>query len=436
MARVINTTSTVTLYPTSYTGNSGVTFSGSYPVTNGYNHGAGSASQVRYWPSTRSTTGYFYYTFDDPEIPNNATITAVTIRATGRLSSTSSSNAMTALAYAGTTSKGSATSFTTTSSSTKTLSAGSWTAAQLSNIRLRLSTYHTSTVTRRYAMFYGADVTINYSISTTAYTIAASSNVSNATISPANQEIYLGEDADEIRIDAPSIDNIIVTDNGDDVTSLLERHNNVAGTFNDSFIPSSFDETNSVYDHTAGDNGVYSTNYISNGLTNHTSGTRCALYAVRSNGQASKMYYNFDCSDIPSNAIINSVSCQLKAGSQGSSYYNSYTACLTSGTTAKTSMVSITGSNSSPSTQTLSGGTWTRADLDDIKVLFQVVANSDTTDTTWSFFGATLTVNYTVPATNQYYWTYSLTNVNADHVILIEEAGVFIPPEEDPQLTY
>lgn len=358
MARVINTTSTVTLYPTSYTGNRGVTFSGNYPVTNGYNHGAGSASQVRYWPSTRSTTGYFYYTFDDPEIPNNATITAVTIRATGRLSSTSSNNAMTALAYAGTTSKGSATSFTTTSSSTKTLNAGSWTAAQLSDIRLRLSTYHTSsTVSGRYARFYGADVTINYSISTTAYTIAASSNVSNATISPANQEIYAGEDADEIRIDAPDIDNIIVTDNGDDITSSLVQHNNTPRAFNDSFIPSSFDETNSVYDHTVGDNGVYGTNYINNGLTNHTSGTRCALYAVRSNGQVSKMYYNFDCSGIPGNAIINSVSCQLKAGSQGSTYYNSYTACLTSGTIAKTNMVSITGSNTSPSTQTLSGGT-------------------------------------------------------------------------------
>lgn len=358
MARVVNTTSTVTLYPTGYTGQSGVTFSGSYPVTNGYNHGAESTSQVRYWPSTRSTTGYFYYTFDDPEIPNNATITAVTIRVTGRLSATNNSNAMTALAYAGTTSKGSATNFTTNSSETKTLSAGSWTVAQLSNIRLRLSTYHTSSnVSGRHARFYGADVTINYSISTTAYTIAASSNVNNATISPANQEIYAGENADEIRIDVPSIDNIIVTDNGDDVTSLLTRHNNVAGTFNDSFIPSSFDETNSVYDHTTGDNGVYSTNYINNGLTNHTSGTRCALYAVRSNGQTSKMYYNFDCSNIPSNAIINSVSCQLKAGSQGSNYYNSYTAYLTSGTTIKTSAVTIDGTNTSPSTETISGGT-------------------------------------------------------------------------------
>ena len=41
-----------------------------------------------------------------------------------------------------------------------------------------------------------------------------------------------------------------------------------------------------------------------------------------------------------------------------------------------------------------------------------------------------------MPATNPYYWTYDLTNVNADHIILIEEAGVYIPPEEDPEETY
>jgi hypothetical protein len=437
MARIVNTTSTVTLYPTGYTGSSGVTFSGSYPVTNGYNHGAESASQVRYWPSTRSTTGYFYYTFNDPEIPNNATITSITVRATGRLSSTSSNNRMTAQAYAGTVAKGSSISFTTTTSSTKTLSVGSWTASELSNIRLRLSTYHTSTtVSGRYARFYGTDVTIDYSISTTAYTIAASSNASNATISPANQEIYLGEDADEIRIDVASIDDIVVTDNGEDVTANLIRHDNTAGSFTTSFIPSSFDETNSVYNHTAGDNGVYSTNYINNGLTDHNSTTRCALYSVRSNGMNSKMYYNFDCSSIPANAIITSVTCSIKGGSQGSTYYSNYQAYLCSGTTIKTAAVTVDGSNSSPSTEYISGGSWTRAELQNVKILFQVTANSSTEDSTWSFFGATLNVSYTVPATNPYYWTYELYNVNADHVILIDEAGVFIPPEEDPTETY
>jgi hypothetical protein len=146
------------------------------------------------------------------------------------------------------------------------------------------------------------------------------------------------------------------------------------------------------------------------------------------------MYYNFDCSSIPANAIINSVSCQVKAGSQGSSYYSSYIVYLCSGTTNKTSSVSVTGSNSSPTTVTVSGGTWSRADLNNIKILFQVTRGSSNTteDCTWSFFGATLSVTYTMPVDNPYYWTYTISNLAADHAVLVENAGAYIPPEEDP----
>ena len=182
--------------------------------------------------------------------------------------------------------------------------------------------------------------------------------MSGVTVTPTSHEVYAGENSDTIRIDAPSLDDITVTDNDNDITSSLVRHDNVAGTFSASFIPDSFDSTNSIYDTTAGDtnNGIYSTNYINNGLTDHNSTTRCALYSVRSNGYQSKMYYNFDCSSIPSNAIINSVTCSFKGGSQGSTYYSAYQAYLCSGTTTKTSAVSVTGSNSSPTTVTLSGG--------------------------------------------------------------------------------
>ena len=216
-----------------------------------------------------------------------------------------------------------------------------------------------STTSQYTTRFYGASLTIDYSVSTTAYTIAASSNVSGATVTPTSHEVYAGEDAQTIRIDAASLDDLEITDNGNDITSSLVRHNNTSGSFSASFIPASFDSTNSVYDTTAGDsgNGIYSTNYINNGLTDHNSTTRCALYSVRSNGYQSKMYYNFDCSSIPSNAIITSVTCSFKGGSQGSSYYSAYQAYLCSGTTIKTSAVSVTGSNSSPSTVTISGGT-------------------------------------------------------------------------------
>lgn len=51
--------------------------------------------------------------------------------------------------------------------------------------------------------------------------------------------------------------------------------------------------------------------------------------------------------------------------------------------------------------------------------------------------GITWTVTYSVPSSgHDYYYEYTISNIATDHVILIEEAGAFIPPEEDPQYNY
>lgn len=387
---------------------------------------------------------YVTYEFTVSGIPSGATISSVQARYKARVSSTSYITSTSVQLYTNTTAKGGTGSFTSTSSSPSVQSisnTGTWTLAELVNARIRFTaTRGTSNTSRTASMYiYGAELTVNYTFQGTAYTVAATSLLEDVDVDPPTQELLAGETA-TIRIDAANLDNITVTDNDIDITASLVRNNSIVEPQTTTFIPSSFDSTNSVYNTTAGDsnNGIYSTNYIANGLTNHTSTTRCALYAVQGQGQISKMYYNFDCSSIPANATINSVSCQFKGGSQGSSYYSSYVAYLCSGTTNKTSSVSVTGTNSSPSTVTISGGTWTRADLNNIKILFQVTRGSSntTTDSTWSFFGATLTVNYSLPATNPYYWTYTLSNLAADHAILIDNAGAYIPPEEDPQYTY
>lgn len=435
MSRPINISETNTYHPTSVSGNSNLSASNSYPTSNSLTD-SNSTTYTRYSLS-RNTTGYTYYNFTISDIPNEATISSLTATVKIYVNSTSYVTNTRCQFYSNTTAKGSNYTFASTSNSNvvNMTNTGSWTVSELENLRLRIGGTGSNSNYNKYIYMYGATITISYTLQGTEYTITASSTVSGATASPTTQDILEGEDA-TVRIDAASLDDYKVTDNDVDVTANLIRHNNVSETYEDTFIPSSFDSTNSVYNHNTGNDGVYSTNYINNGLTSHTSSTRCALYAVRTNGTISKMYYNFDCSDIPANAIINSISCQIKAGSQGSTYYSAYQAYLCSGTTTKTSAVSITGSNSSPSTQTISGGTWTRSDLDNIKILFQVTANSSTDDSTWSFFGATLTVDYTVPADNPYYWTYELTNVDDDHVILIEQAGAYIPPEEDPQYTY
>lgn len=444
MSQQVNIQDSVTLIPSGYTDLTSLTTSTSYPVDNGYAD-TSSTTYARFTIAS-GATGYLYYTFTAPSIPTGATIDSVTAQAKVRVSSTTRVTNTVCQLYSGTTAKGSNTTFASTSSSNVvTLTPGTWTLSELSNIRMRIGGTGSSSSggggsSSRYIYFYGATVVINYTISGTQYTIAATSQVSGATASPSTQNIMEGGSA-TVTIEASSIDDIMVTDNNVDVTSSLVRHDSQSGTYSPTFIPSSFDSTNSVYNTTAGDNGngIYSTNYIENGLADYTSTTRCALYSVQGQGSVSVMYYNFDCSSIPQGATINSVSCQFKGGTQGTNYYSAYIAQLTTGTTEKGSSQSVTGSNTSASTVTIDGGSsWTRAELDDIKIKFQVTRGSSntTTDSTWSFYGATLTVSYSVSPENPYYWTYDLTNIDDDHIIVIEEAGAYVPPEEDPEYTY
>lgn len=440
MSRPINISDSIVAYP------SGVASDHAYASITSQSNGYNASSNTTYATISLVTgsgaTTYIYYTFDFSEIPVGATIDSVSCTAKAYINTTNSSRITTRQIqlYTGTTAKGDA--YTVSNSTTAfTMTAGTWTRNELQDARIRLYAIRgSSNTTSTYSFrFYGATFTVNYSINGTAYTVASSSNVEDVTITPATQEL-LGGNSATVTIEAANIDDIKVTDNDTDVTASLVQHTAQTGSYTNTFIPASFDSTNSVYNTTGGDNnnGVYSTNVITNGLTDHNSTTRCALYAVQGSGAISKMYYNFDCSSIPANATITSVSCQLKAGSQGSSYYSSYVAYLCSGTTTKTSAVSVSGSNSSPSTQTISGGSWTRADLNNIKILFQVTRGSSntTTESTWSFFGATLTVQYTVAPENPYYWTYTLNNLSADHAVLVNLAGAFVPPEEDPLKTY
>lgn len=445
MSQQITVQNTSTLAPSGYSSanSSYSSISSSYPVSNGYTDATSTSYAYITCRTGSRASSYISYTFNVSEIPDNATIDSITCTAKVRVSSTSYISTAYLQLYNNATAMGSQTSARTTTNggTTYTLTPGTWNRSQLDNIQIRYTATRgtSNTSSAAYMYFYGATLTITYTVSDTQYTIAATSNVSEYTISPETQGVMRGQSC-YVDIPATTLDEIIVTDNDTDVTSSFVRHTAESGSYTSTFIPSSFDSTNSMYNTTAGDtnNGIYSTNYINNGLTDHTSTTRCALYARTGSGTQSWMYYNFDCSSIPQNATITSVSCQFKGGTQGSSYYSSYTAQLTTGTTTKGTAQSVTGSNSSPTTVTISGGSWTRAELNDIKIKFMVTRGSSntTTDSTWSFFGATLTVQYTVTPENPYYWRYTLNNVNADHVIIINFAGAYEPPEEDPQYTY
>lgn len=441
MSRPINISDTLTFAPTSNVSTTNMSASSSYPASNGYAD-ASSTTYVQF-SITRNKTGSTYYVFSVTGIPSGATISNVSCVAKIRINGTSYVTSTRIQLYSGTTAKGTSGTFASTSTSnTVTLNGGSWTATELENARLYFQgTGNNSNNNSRYIYFYGATLSVTYVLQGTEYEIISTLATDAVdSIDPAGQTYIMTGNDYELSIYADSIDNFIIEDNGVDVTNSLVRHTSQPGNFTFTGIPTSFDYTNSIYDTTSGTNGVYDTNYIDNGLTDYTSSTRAAIYAVQGSNADTYIYYNFDCSSIPNNAIITSVSCQVKAGNQGTSYYSSNyrQVQLCSGTTTKGTSQNITGSNTSPTTVTVNGGSsWTREELNDIKIRYWVRrgTSSTTTGSTISFYGATLTINYTVTSENPYYWTYSLSNISADHTIIISDAIIEIP-EEDPQYNY
>lgn len=395
--------------------------------------------------NTTTTSNYYsggsgtiaVWTYDVPftNIPSNATINSLYMLINGHAESTSqSSEYMCARLISGSTNLSDELNFKNvgTSNSTQTVTANvTPTIAQLENLQVQCRLgyyggaingatiyleYEVSGVYYTYSTTISGDMTISVVIgNVTTYTVDASSNVSRVTVTPTTQIQAEGSNA-EVRFDTTTLNNIIVYDNGIDVTNQLVAHTASGSSSTETYIPSSFDNVNSSYD------SVYSTNTTDHGLTSHTSTTRCCVYANTANGSESYLYYNFDCSNIPSNAIITSITCQVGASCySGGSYFSTHTLQLCTGTTEKGTAVTTTGNGSTSAVQTVNGGSsWTRAELDDIKIRFKIV-RSQTGDASFSFFGATLTVEYTLPATT--YWTYTISNLQTDHTVLVVSAG-------------
>lgn len=153
---------TVTLVPSSYTGASNCTDGSSYPFTNGYTD----TSSTTYARLQTSTSGQYvgsvYYCFDTSSIPANAVINSVTVKAKFSVNSTTNITEVSVQAATGTTLKGSANTTMSTTATVYTLTAGTWTRAELDDARLFLSFTRKSGGGSRYFYFYGAELIVDY----------------------------------------------------------------------------------------------------------------------------------------------------------------------------------------------------------------------------------------------------------------------------------
>ena len=202
----------VSSYPTAYT-TSGSISGTKYRNAIGKGADTSAVSGNDYASGNSSSKAYIYYSFEFEDIPEDATIDSVSCQVKGHLENTSRSTANLQL-YAGSTAKGSASKFTSTSAQTITLTTGTWTRSEIDELQLRFEIGYYG------GLVNGATVTIEYSYNDIKYTITIdNSTTANVTANPT--EVSPGHSS---TIKADSIDGLKITDNGTDVTSsFVER---------------------------------------------------------------------------------------------------------------------------------------------------------------------------------------------------------------------
>lgn len=429
MSKPINISSAATFIPSSYnsslqSGAVSVSTTGNYSANNGLNSSANTSSYAMFSGTTRNSDGFAYYDFNVTGIPENATINSVSCTARGRANSNNRGTFGFQLCN-GTSGKGSEVTSTTATTTAMTLNTGTWTVNELSNVKLRIRLRRTSSNSSFAFRFYGATLEISYSVNGIEYEIVAESTYTGATVSPSYQEANEG-DTKNIIINTSTISNLVVIDNDVDVTENLQY---ITPQTENSFtgVPSSFDSVNSSYV------SAY-TGTASDGLDGHNSSSRFCVFAFNEENSVSKLVYNFDCSSIPQEATIESVTCIAGAACYSNGqYFSTRTVQLYNGNTPKGTAVTITGNGNTNAAHTINGGSWTRSELDNIKLVLYIQRGTETETASYSFWGATLTIEYSLPS-NPYY-RYTITNINEDHYVIVKE-DIILPPEEDPEKTY
>lgn len=133
---------------------------------------------------------------------------------------------------------------------------------------------------------------------------------------------------------------------------------------------------------------------ISNGYadTSNTSYARLSL----STSTTGYLYYTFDCSSIPSTATISSITGSVKARVSNTTRVTSTLCQLFTGTTAKGSNVTFASTSTSNIVTLSAGSSWTRAELDDLRLKIGGTGSSSSQSKYIYFYGAEITVTYTV----------------------------------------
>lgn len=155
--------------------------------------------------------------------------------------------------------------------------------------------------------------------------------------------------------------------------------------------------------YTGSSNFTISSSYPISRAYNNTSNTTYGRLTLSSRNGYSGIYFTgFDFSSIPSDATITGITAKVKVRVSSTSYVTSMTAQLYNGTTAKGSSTSCR--STTASTYTIaSPGTWTRPELDNLRIYFYGKRSNGSTSPTFDIYGMEVTVTYTASEAMMYY---------------------------------
>ena len=246
---------------------------------------------------------------------------------------------------------------------------------------------------------YGAEIEVDYTVPDPA--VVTSALTGDGTIEPEGVKNTFVDESYTITITpTDKSEPVTITNNGTDVTSELIPH--YAGGLK-SYTAESYTTGGSIDNgenylgypvgHTAENPHTYSTNVYA---SDYSTG-----YAI----------YSFDMSDIPSNAVIESVEVRASGRRENASVDSTHVADvdLYSGSTLK---VESHFTSTSDHVITIDGGSWTRAELQNAKVRFTVGYYGG------RLYGITWEVTFSIPGSNPEYYTYTYT-VNGDATIAV-----------------
>ena len=364
-----------------------------------------------------STSNRYIYLkgFNFNSVPSGAVVSDWTVKIKGYYTSGYSSS-MYLCNNTTTQSNATASSFTT-STATRTFAKGSLTWDSIKSMGtngadfgIRINCRRSSRNTQAIYYIYGAEIEVTYTVPV--YHDITITNNTSATVTADETHPLEGTD---VVLFTDTLSGITITDNNTDITNQFTQASGdtISATPGSSFTTGFSQSGANFYQNSSTTSTAWLEYAIGHSAESPYSTSNTSNTYVKPEGATGWINYQFDFSDIPTSATINSVSVKVYGARENSTVDSTHVArfqCY-SGSTAKGTLQNFT-STSNGSVTVSDIGTWTATELHSAQLRFEIGYYGG------RMLGITWTVTYTLQG-----YVYTITNVVADHTIVVSSGG-------------